>query len=160
MTATDDFASGDLGLVSEGVSAGIFNQDGTAITKGAALVMEGSTDFMVQIADAASALNFIGIAMTASKTSGGTSGEEISVSTRGALVKVKIDGGTYDVAPGDLLVLDDDGSLVKLTAFTAEAADTYTTAGTQTELNKIYSVCAIALQNHDNDGDSGVVCLI
>lgn len=160
MTATDDFAQGDLGLISEGSPAGVFNQDGTAITKGAALVMEGSTDFRVQIADAASALNFIGIAATANKTSGGTAGDEIPVITRKKLVKVLIDGGSQDVAPGDLLVLDDDGSFVKLVALTADGTDTYNTVSTQATLDKIHSVCAIALQNHDNDGDSGIVCLI
>lgn len=160
MTATDDFASGDLGLISEGLIGGIFIQDGTAITKGAAVVLEGTTDFKVQIADAASALNFLGIAATASKTSGGTAGEEIPVITRGKLVKVLIDGGSTDVAPGDLVVLDTDGSFKKLTAFTAPSGNSYVTTTMQTELDKVYSVCAIALQNHDNDGDSGVVCLI
>lgn len=160
MTATDDFNQGDLGLISEGVIAGIFVQDGTAITKGAAVVMEGTDDFKVQIADAASALNFLGIAATASKTSGGTAGEEIPIIPRGKLVKVKIDGDSVDVAPGDQLVLDSDGSFKKLTAFVAPDSNTYITTTMQTELDKIYSVCAIALQNHDNDGDSGVVCLI
>ena len=159
MTAVDDFTQADLGLVSEGGAvAGLFIQDTTSITKGAALVMEGTTDFKVQIADTAKALNFVGIAETPSKNTTPVAGDEIPVVTMGPLCKVKIDGGSNDVAPGDLLVLDDDGSLIKLVAF--DAPGSYGESTIQTELDKIYSVVAMALQNHDEDGDSGVVLML
>lgn len=154
MTAVDNASTYPYGLVSEGISIGLFDSDGTAITAGAAVVMEGSTDLRVQIADTAAATNFVGICTTAVAA---TTGTPVPVIGRGPVVKVKIDG-TTDVAAGAVLALDTDGSFVGVAA--ADVTTTFVRATVNTAISNTRAICGIALQAATNNGDSALIMLL
>lgn len=153
----DLYTQASRGLVAAGPIY-TFEQDTTAIAKGDAVILDGTNDLRVQRCNAASSKLCVGVAATDSKATSPTAGDEIAVVVRGPIVKVEMDGGTNDVAPGALMVTDTDGSFIELTAFDAPA--TYVEATVQTELDKINTVVGIALQNATNDGDEALMLLL
>ena len=153
----DDYPEGSRGLIAEGPIF-TFNQDTTSISKGDAVILDGTNDFRVLQANALASALCVGVAATDSKNATPVAGDEIAIVCRGPIVKVELDGGTNDVSPGDLLVTDTDGSLIAFTAFLPPSP--YGSPSMKTELDKVFTVVGIALQNHDNDGDEGLVMLL